>query len=50
MPVELGPSGLGLQVIAKGIEAGDRVALRDPTRPVAPEPEPEAAKAPGPAR
>ena len=31
--VELGPSSLGRLVIASGLEAGDRIALRDPTRP-----------------
>jgi len=42
VPVELGPSGLGLQVIESGLEAGARVALRDPTRPVTPEAEADA--------
>ena len=31
--VELGPSSLGRLVIASGLEPGDRIALRDPTRP-----------------
>lgn len=36
--VELGPSALGRLVIEAGLEKGDRIALRDPTRP-ADEPE-----------
>jgi multidrug efflux pump subunit AcrA (membrane-fusion protein) len=31
--VELGPSSLGRLVISSGLEPGDRIALRDPTRP-----------------
>jgi multidrug efflux pump subunit AcrA (membrane-fusion protein) len=31
--VELGPSALGRLVIDAGLEEGDRIALRDPTRP-----------------
>lgn len=31
--VELGPAGLGRIVIENGLEPGDRIALRDPTRP-----------------
>ena len=33
-PVELGATGLGRVVILDGLEAGERVALRDPTRPL----------------
>lgn len=32
--VELGPTALGRVVIEKGVEEGDLVALRDPTRPL----------------
>ena len=32
--VELGPAALGRVVVEKGLEQGDRVALRDPTSPV----------------
>ncbi|MCK5378450.1 MAG: efflux RND transporter periplasmic adaptor subunit [Acidobacteria bacterium] len=32
-PVELGPTSVSRVVIASGIEAGDRVALREPTSP-----------------
>ena len=32
--VSLGPTALGQVVIEEGLEEGDRVALRDPTRPV----------------
>lgn len=31
--VQLGPAGLGRQVVEQGVEPGDLVALRDPTRP-----------------
>jgi len=34
VPVESGASALGRMVITSGLEAGDRVALRDPTRPL----------------
>lgn len=34
VPVELGPAGLGRVVILNGLEEGERVALRDPTRPL----------------
>jgi multidrug efflux pump subunit AcrA (membrane-fusion protein) len=33
-PVELGTAGLGRVVILSGLEEGERVALRDPTRPL----------------
>jgi hypothetical protein len=32
--VELGAPGLGRVVIVSGVEEGERVALRDPTRPL----------------
>lgn len=41
VPVELGPSGAGKVVVEKGLAAGDVIALRDPTRPAAREPEEE---------
>jgi HlyD family secretion protein len=34
VPVELGATGLGRVVVLEGLEEGDRVALRDPTRPL----------------
>jgi HlyD family secretion protein len=34
VPVESGASALGRVVITSGLDAGDRVALRDPTRPL----------------
>jgi len=34
VPVELGVTGLGRVVVLDGLEEGDRVALRDPTRPL----------------
>ena len=32
--VELGATALGRVVVAAGLEPGDRIALRDPTRPI----------------
>jgi multidrug efflux pump subunit AcrA (membrane-fusion protein) len=34
--VELGPATSGRVVVARGLAAGDVIALRDPTRPVEP--------------
>jgi RND family efflux transporter MFP subunit len=36
--VETGPAGLGLVLIEQGLDEGDVVALRDPTRPLRPTP------------
>lgn len=46
--VEIGSAALGRVVVTSGIEAGDRVALRDPTEEIEEdEPAPSAAPAPG---